>query len=89
MVSSFLNSRGCKCTPLHPLPAPMKMTENKKIKRNHQFLQDEICTVQSIFSIEMHYRTSVLHREIFNHELAKISGKIHCRTNMQKALNYP
>ena len=38
-----------------------------------------------VFSIEMHYRTSILHRAIFDRQLKKISGKIHCRTNMQES----
>ena len=38
-----------------------------------------------VFSFEMHYRTSILHRAIFNHQLTKISGGVRCGANMQES----
>ena len=74
----------------------VKMPEiKKKIKRNHQsfagcnlhraVISPQKNLIGCVFSIEMHYRTSILHRAIFNRQPTKISGKIHCRTNMQES----
>ena len=38
-----------------------------------------------VFSIEMRYRTIILHRAIFNRQLTKTSGKMHGRTNMPES----
>ena len=70
------------------------MPEIKKIKRNrqifagcnlHRAVIGSPSLIGCVFPIEMHYRTNILHRAIFNRQPTKISGKIHCRTNMQES----
>ena len=45
-------------------------------------LQSRTSRKGCVFSIEIHYRTSILHREIFNRNLIKHVGKIHGKGNM-------